>query len=152
MRYIEFEFEFDALYPQAGSRSSCESTVPLILKCACEWLYFWLSKIGPSEGTHEKFLACTHSTAPRLGQETHSAPRASCISPRPAFTQLMLIGDGFQFHRNQHREVERVRSYSRDSAVITKELTSFSPILMTLRAEKVVASARSCSLTSIWWC
>ena len=29
-----------ALYPQAGSRSSCESKVPLILKCACEWLYF----------------------------------------------------------------------------------------------------------------
>ena len=41
------------------------------------------------------------------------------------------------------REVERVRSYSRDSAVITNELTSLSPILMTLRAEKVVSSARA---------
>ena len=53
--------------------------------------------------------------------------------------ECALIVDGFQFHRNQHREAERVRSYSRDSAVITNELTSFSTILMTLRAEKVVS-------------
>ena len=58
MRYVEFEFEFDALYPQAGSRSSCESTVPLILKCACEWLYFWfLTSVLPRELTRNFWLA-----------------------------------------------------------------------------------------------
>ena len=64
--------------------------------------------------------------------------------------ECALIVDGFQFHRNQHREAERVRSYSRDRFSHGRkafDLTSFSPILMTLKAEKVVVSARSCSLT-----
>ena len=112
MRYIEFEFEFDALYPQAGSRSSCESTAPLILKCACEWLYFWLSKIGPSEGTHEKISGLHPFHGAPTGTRDPQRTKSILHFPPSCFHTIddcALIGDGFQFHRNQHREVERVK-------------------------------------------
>ena len=118
--------------------------------------FSFLKSVLRRELTRNVWLAPIPRKRPTAQQEPPARPdwdkRPTAHQEHPAFSpscfhtidECALIVDGFQFHRNQHREAERVRSYSRDSAVIKNELTSFSPILMTLRAEKVV------SLTSIW--
>ena len=121
--------------------------------------FSFLKPVLRRELTRNVWLAPIPRKRPTAQQEPPARPdwdkRPTAHQEHPAFSpscfhtidECALIVDGFQFHRNQHREVERVRSYSRDHlrdrAVITNELTSFSSILMTLRADKVVSSARS---------
>ncbi len=103
---------------------------------------FLKSALGKSReisGLHPFHGAPTGTRDPQRTKSTLHFPQ-SCFHK---IDDCAFIVDGPQFHRNQHREAGRVRSYSRDRSVITNELTSFSPILMTLRAEKVVSSARS---------
>ena len=117
--------------------------------------FSFLKSVLRRELTRNVWLAPIPRKRPTAQQEPPARPdwdkRPTAHQEHPAFSpscfhtidDCALIVDGFQFHRNEHKEVGRVRSYSRDRAVITKELTSFSLILMTLRAEKDVSSARS---------